>query len=250
MKIISKHKDYYDGVQAYGIDKTLVYNRKEEIITLDTLPSYKSLVEVKGDVSLGIIVLETDKYGDEKSYFHIHKIVIGFCGKLIPAYQLDEYLENEKTSSKVYYKAENLHEFYDKLHKKHNCIEFTMDFTPYSINELNAYLKATIFENNFSSWFQIIQCPVFLMLDDPKNESLNPYEHADKIIIKKNPILKTLDFYKIKDAFTVHQEISQYIGGVLTNNEGLKDNLNDPQKVKKHGFDEKYGFRTRPKKML
>ena len=38
MKIISKHKDYYDGVQAFGIDKTLVYLRKEETIQLEQQP--------------------------------------------------------------------------------------------------------------------------------------------------------------------------------------------------------------------
>ncbi len=245
MKIISKYKDYYDGVQAFGIDKNLIYNRKEEIITLDALPNYGSLVDVIG--VLGIIILELDAFGTEKLYLQVNRIVIGFCGKLIPAYQIDEYFEGNKRSSHVYYNAENLHDFYRKIHEKQNCWEFEEGCLPYSVNDLNAYFKAPIFERDFTEWFQLIQSPIFLVHNKTKVTTTEDNRRSN-IRIKKNPILKNLEFYKIRDAFTVHQEIDQFIGGVLTNSETQKNQLNDIQKVKKHGFDENYGFRTRPKK--
>lgn len=32
MRIISNFKDYYDNVSAHGVDTTIVYNRKQEVI--------------------------------------------------------------------------------------------------------------------------------------------------------------------------------------------------------------------------
>ena len=115
MKIISKHKDYYDGVQAFGIDKTLVYLRKEETIQLETLPGYNSLLAIKGgDSTEEIVVLEADKYGTEILYIDVKKNAIGFCGKLIPAFQLDEYYNRNLVSSKTFYNAKNILAYFDK----------------------------------------------------------------------------------------------------------------------------------------
>jgi len=43
------------------------------------------------------------------------------------------------------------------------------------------------------------------------------------------------------------QEIAQYLGGVLTKRESIENKLSDIDKIKQHGFDVKYGFRTRKK---
>ena len=246
MKIISKYKDYYDSVQSLGIDQTLIYMRKKETIHLETLPDYNNILAIKGGDSIEeIIVLEADKYGDEIAYVDVKKIVIGFCGRLIPAFQLDEYHERKLVGSKTFYNAKNLSTYFNENKKRFEPDGF---FKGHSIRKMNSYLEATIFEKDFSSWFQRMQCPIFQILNNPKNKSLNPYKHSNEIIIKKNPILKELDFYKVKDAYTAHQDISQYLGGVLTSREALKDNLTNIEKVKKHGFDDTYGFRTRPKK--
>jgi len=182
-----------------------------------------------------------DKYGDEITYINVKKSVIGFCGKLIPVYQLDEYYKENRIGTKTFYSAKNLSDFFNE---NKNRVVPQGFFNGLSIKEIDKYLKASFFERKYSSWFQTVQCPVFQIINQQKIKAID----SNKVSIKKNPILKTLDFYKIKDAYSAHQEISQYLGGVLTSREVLKENLTDVEKVKKHGFDEKYGFRTRPKK--
>ena len=50
------------------------------------------------------------------------------------------------------------------------------------------------------------------------------------------------------DTYTAFQEIQMYISGVLgTNEDGHDTNQTEKEKVRQHGFDPKYGFRTRPK---
>ena len=45
MKIISKYKDFYDGAQALGIDKTLLYKRFQETHTVESLPNFNPFNE-------------------------------------------------------------------------------------------------------------------------------------------------------------------------------------------------------------
>lgn len=60
-------------------------------------------------------------------------------------------------------------------------------------------------------------------------------------------MLKNIGFQRIKNAFQCYQSIDQYLNGVLGNTEKDDDNRSDLEKVRSHGFDEKYGFRTRRK---
>jgi hypothetical protein len=69
----------------------------------------------------------------------------------------------------------------------------------------------------------------------------------EECFVELNPKLKDLGFFRIHDAFSCYQTIAQYISGVLTNTEIKGSNMTSNEKVQSHGFDSKYGFRTRPK---
>ena len=49
------------------------------------------------------------------------------------------------------------------------------------------------------------------------------------------------------DPFTAYQEIDMWISGTLSYPQNFMVDIEDKYKVLEHGFDPKYGFRTRPK---
>ena len=83
-------------------------------------------------------------------------------------------------------------------------------------------------------------------------EEISRYTWLGKLKLEENriitnPNLKEVNFQKVKDAYQCYQEIEQYLNGVLGNIERDDDNRTDIEKVRSHGFDDKYGFRTRKK---
>ena len=91
MKLISNFTDYYEASGlAFGIDDKLVYVRKTKEISSDIL-TYQ---EIK-------VLTEYSNLMPKSGYltgFNVDKIIIGFCGKIYPAWNL-YYLYNNKYNS-------------------------------------------------------------------------------------------------------------------------------------------------------
>jgi len=86
MYIISKRKDYYDGVAGTtGIDKTIVYNR--DIIELDEekypkiFRRYHALNNTKPSPFYRLSNVSVKKEL-KVVYEHVAPFIIGFCGKI------------------------------------------------------------------------------------------------------------------------------------------------------------------------
>lgn len=258
MKIISKFKDYYDGALSLGIDSNLIYMRKTELVSFDSLDGYDSFIRDKPDTfELQRINIDRENYYSEHHYINFKELVIGFCGKLYPAFEFETVIDKQQNNSSVFYKAEEIDLFFSELEAKHKNLfyagEYNYRIKRPSIEELNVYLKSKVFDREYYNWFQKVNCPVFKFSSDPDQQTIHfvkiiSYKKS-KIFIQKNPNLRELEFYRIKDTYTVFQSIGQFLGGVLTNTEVSESTLNDKQKVHQHGFDEKYGFRKRPKKL-
>jgi hypothetical protein len=84
-----------------------------------------------------------------------------------------------------------------------------------------------------------------------KSEDFDPWTRTTsgrhEPVWRVNPAnLRSMEFYKALDAFTAHQELSMWIGGVLS---GLARPMvaitDDRVKAAKHGFDE-WSFRKPP----
>jgi hypothetical protein len=58
--------------------------------------------------------------------------------------------------------------------------------------------------------------------------------------------LAPLGFQRVIEPFTAFQEISMFVGGVLTDNRDPPAPVTDKQNVLRHGFDPIYGFRKTP----
>jgi hypothetical protein len=110
MRIISKHKDYYDCMRRGDTDNVYTFNRIEK----DYQPSYSKLKKNASWPYTG------DKYNycfitvDNKKVF-VESFIIGFCGKLYNGIAIKHYSVSfpHTVSSKCTYMYEN--EAYDYL---------------------------------------------------------------------------------------------------------------------------------------
>ncbi|MEM9930864.1 MAG: hypothetical protein AAF840_13665, partial [Bacteroidota bacterium] len=116
-----------------------------------------------------------------------------------------------------------------------------------------AYLETIVFKRDHTPWFQQVGSPVFVFSEAPyKFDKGQEYRRVSNksglSFLLTNPILKDFEFYRIVDSYSCYQSLAQFLSGVLTDREKIKNNLTDLQKIRKHGFDAKYGFRKRPDK--
>lgn len=257
MKIISKYKDFYDSAQALGIDKTLLYKRFQETHSIENLPNFKPFNEDiwKNLPEPYMISTSGEFYHTSKELIHIEYSSLGFCGQLFPYIRFVRKVNKEVVSRSTFYKAEKANEFMNKLKSKFPKLSYMSEFyrcEKPNEEELKTYLSADVFKKDKLDWFQQVNSPTFVFNEEPyqKHQSSDFQKVNNKSslgYVLTNPILKEFEFYKVKDNYTCYQELSQFLSGVLTQREIRKDNLTDIQKVEQHGFDRKYGFRTRPK---
>jgi len=230
MLIISKYKDYYDGVVGtVGIDKTIVFDRTTEEI--DDHKKYpEPFISPSWDEKNNNKLLrgfsfrnKTTKYKDA-NYF-----IVGFCGKLYLGFRM--YLneqDRECTSSSTIHYTYEINEF--KKYFKHFAWDTTMfdDF----INAVKEY--------DCTELHRKLNTPIFLL-------DTNPQIHIKSTsVFVINPILKDYEFYKVFDSFTAFQEISMFIGGVLGTGEKSIIEVSDKDKIISRGFDYKWSFRKEP----
>ncbi len=237
MYIISKQKDYYDGVVgSVGIDKTIVYERvAQEIESNKDYP--KTIVELAdGDSSTwwdtGLNRYHVKK--DQKKFDGNCAFIVGFCGKLYVGWKFYREIKRQFGYS------------------SHWKTEFT-----YDIDHASKYMETKIGKNTFLQdhlknivdanvldVFREYNTPAFVYDCDWSEDNFGGnYRHSFVI----NPKLKDLQFYKVFDAFTAFQEISMFLGGVLGVGEKEIIEIEDKYKIGQHGFD-KWSFRKEPTK--
>ena len=235
MYIISKNKDYYDGVVgSVGMDKTVVYER----ITVEIEDSKKMLKEFRAHrnwndrrenhfLNIGYANTDSKKY-EENNFF-----IVGFCGKLYLGW-------------KFHYKVKVWDEEIGEMDS-----QWKTDII-YGYENAKKYLKTSFWRSNIDddieyvvkydpiNMFRELKSPIFIYDSERSKPRGN-----DKMII--NPILKNYEFYKVVDAFTAFTELQMFIGGVLGVGEKEIIEIEDKYKIPQHGFD-KWSFRREPSK--
>lgn len=246
MYIISKRKDYYDGVVgSVGMDKTLVYERsvKEIREDKDMLKEFKhsrnngwSADRENPFLNVGYSDVDSKK---TKKYTGTHFFIVGFCGKLYLGWKL-YYKVKERdetgtivdvTKTDIVYGYENVKEFIRESYWRGNLEDDIKYVTSYDPIEM----------------FRKLKSPVFIHDTDAtvKRGDYGMITSSSRLIVNAN--LKEYEFYKVVDAFTAFQEISMFIGGVLGIGEKEIIEVEDKYKIGQHGFD-KWSFRREPSK--
>lgn len=239
MYIISKKKDYYDGVAgSTGIDKTIVYEREMDEIEEKEIPrifqskwnGIKTFdVNPFRSLSYHLIKKEYRKIYDENAYF-----IIGFCGKLYIGWKLYKAVPvvngNPELQTIITYDIKYVKNILEEKSWRGN------------LNDSIDYIKSF----NSIQIFRDLNVPAFVFDSDYNRTWIdnNVYgRHNPKFFI--NPILKDYDFGKVFDAFQAFQKIQMFIGGVLGNKEKEIVEVADKYKIAQHGFD-KWSFRKEP----
>ena len=240
MLIISKKKDYYDGVVGtMGIDKTLVYDR--ELVELEgknfPVSFTKQRFGLNNSKESQFIKLGDHDIKKEcwKEYPNYSLFIIGFCGKLYVGWKL--YFE-EKSQLGVSNLITNI--TYD-----FEFMKTIIQPKGWNTNFEDDYHN--VISSDVLQLFRDFNTPVFIYDNDynrtilpNKNRYYGSSKHNPKFFI--NPILKDYEFYKIFNTFQAFQEIQMFLGGVLGSGEKEIVQVADKYKIEQFGFD-KYSFR-------
>jgi len=248
MYIISKQKDYYDGVVgSVGMDKTLVYERTTKEITDDK----QMLKEFRNTRNSGWHGVNRDNpflnigYADidskkTKKYTEKNFFIVGFCGKLylgwklyykVNGWDLETGEKKEFTETDIVYGYENVKEFIRESYWRGNLEDDIKYVTTYDPIEMFRELKTPVFVHDTDA--------------EIKRGRYHMISSSTKLVV--NPILKDYEFYKVVDAFTAFTEVQMFIGGVLGRGEKEIVEIEDKYKSPQHGFD-KWSFRREPSK--
>lgn len=227
MYIISKKKDYYDGVVGtMGIDKTIVYNRVTKI--LDNGHDYPKIFQSNWSYNSRynnhFLNVYDHRNFKTSEYAANSPFIVGFCGKLYIGWKFYREDINSPESSDI-----KPYITYDREFVKKN-IE--------AIGWLSNLEDDINFIDNYDPMdtFRQLKVPIFLYDGSYSNR---------RFVI--NPILSEYEFYKVFDSFQAFQEISMFMGGVLGRGEKEIVEVADKYKIGQHGFD-KWSFRKEPQK--
>lgn len=217
MRIISTFKDYYDSVQAYGQDKSLIYLRKKDRIEIKE----KKVQKFLQDLPRGGEIRKKRNSGLTETIYYSGTF-IGFCGQFYPCIYFSKTTNEEE---KIAYSLEQV-------------IEFGADpdygYPFYSIKEL-FNLNNKILNDLFVKY----KTPIITF-----GWEWNDRNGIRDWYIETNSSLKDWHFQKIKDPFTAFQEISMFISGVLGTPEKEMIKISDNDMRDKKGFD-KWSFRKK-----
>jgi len=220
MRIISKFRDYYDGVQGMDLEKDDVWVRKQSKTGFKNIrtngfnyynySSYLFGIDVVYDKTLGGIKFSNG--------------VIGFCGNIIPFLNIGGYIcftEEDAYNHKP-----------DFIVSRYKRDEYTF----------NKHVKAAFLDQSYERFqhiFSDYDCPSFRIQCTSMN--LNECE------LTINPTLNDSGFFKLKDSYTAYQDISMYVFGVLGNRNDKTVTISDEDMKKQKGFGHKYAFKKEPK---
>lgn len=260
MKIVSKYKDYYDNALSYGVNTTQVYVRNEELIEIDK-PKEFDLFLKEHYIS--------ESFSREFSVKGFHRndlkivikfIAVGFCGKYHIACQFSLFKELNIIKSDTYYDLSKISQYAKRLNSDYSIL--LSNGKKCSDERLLRWIKRKmeviqqLFDSKkLKSWFVEFNTPLIAFPAEGYSKQKydlhfgkDYYLFNGKTALVLHPILKSVDFYRQMNAFECYQAINQFKFGVLANKDNITDNRSDIEKVHSHGFDQKYGFRKRPRK--
>lgn len=220
MRIISKFHDYYDGVQCYGTDPSLVYlrERSNERMHWTDVPKtawYYPLAE-----------LLVKQFPGELNGYMSRMRLIGFCGRLYPCF--DWYGETMyDTTTRMLDKinvAKDREQVEKALNKDTKRHYWTRPFTYRSWQE-----TIDRFKGKYDHLFTV---PVFAV-------AMNDCRYIE---VELNPRLKDLRFQTVKGPVEAYQEIAMYLGNELVVQRDPIPVITDEVMRDKKGFD-KWSFR-------
>lgn len=258
MRIISKFRDYYDSIQAYGQDENVVYVRKNEQI-------YDSIDDVLNEYYLR----KTDYMGRPSEYFGncyrnsyrgvdlVGTFSIFFCGERFNVIRtgyrkkeraIDIHNINGVYEEKLHYSKEGLDEYIDSLKIQQPRIAYyEKESTKRMSADIVEFFGLTKTSPDLHFKFNT---PVFVItkLSTKQDPFFKYHRTMTATGVDVNPVLKDLDFMKVKDPYTAYQELDMFISGVMGGRSPVMVDVSDEDMKVKKGFGHHYAFKKEPTK--
>ncbi|MCC7443166.1 MAG: hypothetical protein IT285_16155 [Bdellovibrionales bacterium] len=240
----SDYKDYYDGVAASGIDKTIVYRRVRA-------PLGNRLAKGMDEAIPGDTRFEA-KAANGKAWVDLEFFLVGFCGRIYPGARLQAIMRlhpYEVVADEFYYDTESLVERLNEFRVKTTTEDLRPTWHRHWL--LKSFrgngLSLPVLERYFSGprtdlegLFHELKAPSFLL---HRKCCARP---DDVAFSTTNPCLRELGFQKVKDPYTAFQDLSVYISGVLGSESKPVIEVSDEVKAEAKGHGGEYSFRKPP----
>ena len=244
MRIIGKSKDYYDSALAFGQDESIVYVRKPEVMNEDQ--AKKAIGFGNKDRYFSDAVLDHLLVGglpdSERSIYRnrwrsysgdLRFYIIGFCGKFYPCVQHKPIGQGGDLPEITFYAG-------DKVRLNRRGSDRIKEERTKEEKKIDRFLAFEFKEGD--DLFHKFQTPI-IVFDITDCYFRDIKENALAI----NVNLSEYKFFRVKDAFTAFQELSQYIGGVIGVHPDPVGDIADKDMRDAKGFDE-WSFKRRPSK--
>jgi len=245
MRIISKHRDYYDGALWFDTDPKCVFIRKMERI--------ENPKDFPIDVSAGF----TETLEDHSYYIRRRMVerrigledqgLLFFCGSVIPYVMLSIKKWGVEAKYVYCYNMDDALKIFKKYGKKHDHAYLATEARSMWISRKPS--KKFTKQKQMAAFFE--DAPESIPKDkvvDHHFTMKSPYfilkrtvERNDREMVV-NPVLKDISFYKVYPPPQAAQEIEMFIGGVFGNQAPPMVEVADDVRLAKHGFD-KWSFR-------
>lgn len=225
MLILSKFQDYYDSAIGYGgIDKSIIYKRKEKLIEYPKnifTKKYNKYFKFFENIN---IQLRRRSY-----YFDYNGILLLICGKFYPCVELS--IRNDYETNYIYfYNFDDINEYIKNNFSKKDYKNFIKDFK-----------QSNYFRNNLKDFFNIpksVNLSEVQIIDYHRQVDSPIIQYGNKYYdnIKLNIELKQYQFYKVLDSFQMFQTLEMFISGVIGSGKKPIIEIDDITKRDKHGF--------------
>ena len=270
MRLITKTHDYYDSLQRLGGDPTHIYNRTPKIVSDCTWSNFGPVAYEFTQKFL------TPNYQRDKQYTQkigmpylrgrdtLQFCIVGFCGRfyyVLHYRDMNHEVKCQRTGKihtisvcKTYYSHQEaldcpylLSLCGKKILKGHNQFMWLGEVFPYSQNRDQIFidLKAPTFVWLRDDHWSIGDGRVFCTNYPLSYDIIKSGASDTPSMPSSRP--DNLEFVKVVDPYTAWQELSMYVGNVLSNNEPDMASISDISMRDKKGFD-RLSFKTPPTK--
>lgn len=239
MRIISKHKDYYDRAMQHGQDQSVVFVRDNQDVEFALQPK-----NIRDALRPSLHANSKDnKKGTTVSF---KAFIVVFCGKLYRGVHINR---KTKDLNKVFdLGIEEQKAFYDYAELSDYLGQYDLklseeaSYRMYASDRIIENCKSYLSRQGTNELYDFAIENRYVVLTSADADWSDRYNYKREITLTANGFLDKFQFYRVMDAFTTYQEIDMFVSGTLPQSTAMPITISDKDRIQQHGFD-KYSFR-------
>jgi hypothetical protein len=259
MRIVSRQRDYYDGVQAHDQDRSLTFVREERVVHYSAYarPDDKRYVREAYPLFTTTLNSQYNRYSGTTW-------TIGFCGKVYACLELriGEFGPNEVNA--FCYSVEDVDAFIDKNFPRHsdhyrepkgrstrwwkqNVKGWQYGYQRHAYEAF--FARHAPLNNVYGRFFEGGKSPIFVGCSGYGWVGRSNHGYSADNTITYNGLLGPLHFQKVFPPFQAYQELSMYLGNLAQPNPPMLKMSNE-ENASRLGHGDRYSFRRAPTKHI